>query len=391
MTDHAAPSAPLPPPSDDTAERLARLRLIRSPKVGPVTYRRLIAEYGSGADALAALPQIAAKAGVSGYAVYSKSAAQAEIRAAQSCAARALFLGEAAYPATLAALSDAPPFLWAIGDLDLLTRPMVGMVGTRNASALGLRMARAVARDLGQAGIVTASGLARGIDTAVHHASLSTGTVAVMAGGVDVIYPPENAELAAQIGLRLSEMPMGRAPQARHFPRRNRIISGLSRGIVVIEAALRSGSMITARIAAEQGREVMAVPGHPLDTRASGCNLLLREGAHLIREARDVLVALDLEGAFARAPASAEPPDPAAARDITHHDSPHAMILSLIGAGAVSEDHLARVSALSSADLARHLTELELTGEITRSAGGMVARSDHSAAEPAAQRHQTAA
>jgi DNA processing protein len=272
-------------------------------------------------------------------------------------------LGEAAYPATLATLSDAPPFLWAIGDLDLLTRPIVGMVGTRNASALGLRMARAVARDLGQAGIVTASGLARGIDTAVHHASLSTGTVAVMAGGVDVIYPPENAELAAQIGLRLSEMPMGRAPQARHFPRRNRIISGLSRGIVVIEAALRSGSMITARMAAEQGREVMAVPGHPLDTRASGCNLLLREGAHLIREARDVLVALDLEGAFARAPASAEPPDPTTAR----------------------------VSALSSADLARHLTELELAGEITRSAGGMVARSDHCAADPAAQRHQTAA
>jgi len=248
-----------------------------------------------------------------------------------------------------------------------------------------------VARDLGQAGIVTASGLARGIDTAVHQASLSTGTVAVMAGGVDVIYPPENAKLAAQIGLRLSEMPMGRAPQARHFPRRNRIISGLSRGIVVIEAASRSGSMITARMAAEQGREVMAVPGHPLDTRASGCNLLLREGAHLIREARDVLVALDLEGAFAPAPASAEPPDPAAARDITHHDTPHAMVLSFIGAGAVSEDHLARVSAMPSADLARHLTELELAGEITRSAGGMVARSDHSAADSAAQRHQTAA
>ena len=238
MTDHAAPSAPLPAPSDDTAERLARLRLIRSPKVGPVTYRRLIAEYGSGAYALAALPQIAAKAGVADYAAYSKSAAQAEIRAAQSCAARALFLGEAAYPATLAALSDAPPFLWAIGDLDLLTRPMVGMVGTRNASALGLRMARAVARDLDQAGIVTASGLAR---------------------------------------------------------------------------------------------------------------------------------------------------------DITHHDTPHAMILSFIGAGAVSKDHLARVSAMPSADLARHLTELELAGEITRSAGGMVARSDHSAADSAAQRHQTAA
>ena len=237
------------------------------------------------------------------------------------------------------------------------------MVGTRNTSALGLRMARAVARDLGQAGIVTASGLARGIDTAVHQASLSTGTVAVMAGGVDVIYPPENAKLAAQIGLRLSEMPMGRAPQARHFPRRNRIISGLSRGIVVIEAALRSGSMITARMAAEQGREVMAVPGHPLDTHASGCNLLLREGAHLIREARDVLVALDLEEAFACAPASAEPPNPTTAR----------------------------VSALSSADLARHLSELELAGEITRSAGGMVARSDHCASDPAAQRHQTAA
>lgn len=399
MTDHAA----LPPATDDRAERMARLRLIRSPRVGPITYRRLIAEHGSGAAALAALPQIAAQSGVAGYTPHSLTSAQTEIRAAQKIGAKALFLGEADYPTALAALPDAPPFLWAMGDLGLLTRPMVALVGTRNASALGRRMARVLARDLGQAGFVSVSGLARGIDTEAHDASCDSGTIAVLAGGVDVIYPAENAELATKIGLRLSEMPMGQAPQARHFPRRNRIIAGLSGGVVVVEAALRSGSMITARMAADYGREVMAVPGHPLDTRAAGCNLLLREGAHLIRDARDVIAALDPIGRGACADPS--PPmmhdqpqagDPGLIRDATHLGTTHLgamrdQILSLIGTATVSEDQLARDLRLHSAELSTHLTTMEIGGDITRSAGGMVARRMDQGKSDPKTRHQTAA
>lgn len=394
MTDHAA----LPLATDDRAERLARLRLIRSPRVGPMTYRRLIAEHGSGAAALAALPQIAAQSGVTGYTPYSATSAQTEIRAAQNIGAKALFLGEAGYPAALAALPDAPPFLWALGDLGLLARPMVALVGTRNASALGRRMARGLARDLGQAGFVSVSGLARGIDTDAHEASCDSGTIAIMAGGVDVIYPAENAELASKIGLRLSEMPIGHAPQARHFPRRNRIIAGLSGGVVVVEAALRSGSMITARMAADYGREVMAVPGHPLDTRAAGCNLLLREGAHLIRDARDVIAALDpirdATSAGRPPPLPPEQPradDPTMIRDATHHGTMRDQILSLIGTAMISEDQLARDLRLHSAELSTQLTAMEIAGDITRSAGGMVARRMDQGDSTPKTRHPTAA
>jgi len=234
---------------------------LRSRRVGPATFRRLIAEHDGSADAaLEALPAVARAAGVEEYRPCPADAARAELEAGRRAGARPVFLDHPAFPGLLAEHDDSPPMLWARGDLSLLGRPAVGMVGARNASSLGLRMARRLARELGAAGFLTVSGLARGIDAAVHAASLETGTVAVLAGGVDVAYPPENAELLAQVaatGLVLSEMPPGLRPQARHFPRRNRIIAGLARALVVVEAAARSGSLITARDAADLGRDVL--------------------------------------------------------------------------------------------------------------------------------------
>ena len=287
----ASPS--LPPPRED--ERLDWLRLLRSRRVGVVTFMRLLAEHGSARAALDALPSIARAAGVRDYAACPEGVALAEYRAGLAQGARLVLRGERAYPRLLGDLPDAPPVLWALGDLSLLDRPMLALVGARNASSLGLRMTRALATGLGEAGVVVVSGLARGVDTAAHQAALPLGTVAVMAGGVDHIYPPENAALAAEIaekGLRLSEHPIGLEPQARHFPARNRIVSGLCHAAIVVEAAERSGSLITARIGAEQGRDVLVVPGHPMDPRAAGCNLLIRDGATLVRSTEDVLEAL---------------------------------------------------------------------------------------------------
>ena len=277
------------------AEALAMLRLIRSRRVGPVTWHKLVADHGSATAALQALPGIASAAGVESYTVCPVEVARAEIAQARVAGARMLCFGDADYPAALMDLPDAPPVLWVQGDMALLNRPAIAMVGARNASSLGLRMARRLAETLAEAGFVVVSGLARGIDAEAHEASLVSGTVAVQAGGVDVVYPVENAELAGKIalqGCRISEQPMGMEPQARHFPLRNRIISGLSRAVIVVEAAARSGSLITARNALDQGRDVFAVPGHPFDARASGCNMLIRDGAVLIRSAADVIEAL---------------------------------------------------------------------------------------------------
>ena len=286
----AQTAAALPP--DDPVDRL---RLIRSRRVGPVTFHRLVADHGSVAAALAALPDIARAAGVDGYAPCPVEVARHELAQARLAGAVMLVPGGPGYPPGLDDLPDAPPVLWARGHLDLLARPMVAMVGARNASSLGLRMARRLAATLGEGGQVVVSGLARGIDAEAHEAALPTGTVAVMAGGVDVVYPEENAGLAARIatqGCVVSEQPMGLVPQARHFPLRNRVIAGLSRAVVVVEAAARSGSLITAREALDMGREVLVVPGHPFDARAAGCNMLIRDGATLIRGAADVLQAL---------------------------------------------------------------------------------------------------
>ncbi|WP_234450786.1 MULTISPECIES: DNA-processing protein DprA [unclassified Paracoccus (in: a-proteobacteria)] len=281
---------------------LTVLRLIRSRRVGPATFHRLLAEHGSAAAALDALPRIAAEAGIEGYEICPAGVAHGELVAGARAGARLIRFDDPLYPALLATIPDAPPVLWLKGRTEALDRASIAVIGARNASSLGLRMARGLARGLAEAGLTVAAGLARGIDTAAHEASCEAGTLAVMAGGIDVIYPAENRALADRIrenGCLLTEQPPGVEPVARHFPARNRIVSGLSAGVVVIEAAHRSGSLITARCGAEQGREIMAVPGHPLDARAAGCNALIRDGATLVRNSDDVLAALAGAGGLA--------------------------------------------------------------------------------------------
>ncbi|MEZ5779067.1 MAG: DNA-processing protein DprA [Paracoccaceae bacterium] len=341
-----------------------------------------MSEHRTAQDALLALPEIAKAAGVAGYEPCPEAVALKELKAGKAAGAQLVCRGEPAYPQTLADLADAPPLLWTIGDLSLLERPMIALVGARNASSLGTRMARKLAEGLGAAGIAVVSGLARGIDTAAHLAALPTGTVAVMAGGVDVIYPAENTALAAEIaarGLRISEQPMGTEPLARHFPLRNRIISGLARAVVVVEAAARSGSLITARTALDQGREVLAVPGHPFDGRASGCNMLIRDGATLVRGVEDVLGALTLTqpAESPRADKGRDDPVtlPAQSRtSLREIAGLHQRILDRLGPSPLAEDQLIRDLALPPAAVAPELVALELEGRIQRQAGGLLAR-----------------
>jgi len=359
-------------------EVFAWLRLARSHRVGPSTFIRLLREHGSAEAALAALPQVAASAGATGYAPCRPEQVNAELEAGFKAGAEILCLGTAEYPPHLALISDPPPVLWAIGDSSLAHRPTVGLVGARNASSLGQRMARILAKELGDAGYIVASGLARGIDTAAHQASLENGTIAVLAGGVDIIYPRENKDLWAQVahhGLVVSEAPIGTAPQARHFPKRNRIISGMSLGIVVIEGAAKSGSLITARNALDQGREVMAVPGSPLDPRATGCNMLLRDGAGLVRSGTDVLEYLE-------GPAqnlmdfSASVQTPAVSPQQKDEPSVPAHIptslKALLSAAPIPEDTLIRESGLATPKAMELIFDLEMAGEITRHPGGML-------------------
>ncbi len=375
---------PLPPTAEE--DRFSWLRLLRSKRVGVATFHRLLAEHGTAQNALAALPEVARAAGISGYEICPAGVVAAEIKAAKAAHARLLCLGDADYPKELSRIADAPPLLWAIGDVSLLSRPMVALVGARNASSLGTRMARALARDLGAAGFTVVSGLARGVDAAAHVAALNSGTVAVMAGGADVIYPAENAGLAEDIarkGLRLSERAMGLTPQARDFPRRNRIISGLAQAVVVVEAAARSGSLITARDALDQGREVLAVPGHPFDARASGCNMLIRDGAVLVRGGADILAALpEIAAPVARQPdlpgiAPPPPADPHPRRDRRSRADTialHQQILSRLGPSPVAEDQLIRDLATDAGSVAPVLVDLELDGKIRRQSGGLLSR-----------------
>ena len=370
---------------DDPADWL---RLIRSRRVGAVTFHRLMCEHGSARAALQALPELARAAGVEGYEVCPLGVAQAEIKAGRACGAQLLLWGGPGYPAGLMDLADAPPVLWTRGDTGLLQRPMVAIVGARNASSLGLRMARRLAEGLGASGQVVVSGLARGIDAAAHEAALATGTVAVMAGGVDVIYPEENADLAAQIaakGCLVAEHPPGLQPQTRHFPLRNRIISGLSRAVVVVEAAARSGSLITARDAADQGREVLAVPGHPFDARAAGCNMLLRDGATLVRHVGDVTEALGLARGAGLQTGAADPLAPEAGalpgpvpvrRTLGEMADLHGQILARLEPSPLAEDQLIRDLAMPPSLLAPALVSLELEGRILRAPGGLVSRAE---------------
>ena len=364
------------------------LQLLRSRRVGPVTWHKLVADHGSATAALAALPGIASAAGVESYSVCPVEVARHEIAQARVAGARMLCFGDADYPVALMDLPDAPPVLWVQGDMALLNRPAIAMVGARNASSLGLRMARRLAETLAEAGFVVVSGLARGIDAEAHEAALATGTIAVQAGGVDVIYPTENAALADKIavqGCRISEQPMGMEPQARHFPLRNRIISGLSQAVIVVEAAARSGSLITARNALDQGRDVFAVPGHPFDARASGCNMLIRDGATLIRSAADVIEALGgdrpaLAGG-GRVVVALEPvtravlPRPVPTRrPLAEIAALHSKILDRLGPSPLAEDQLIRDLAMPAAFVAPELLSLELEGRIQRQAGGLLSR-----------------
>jgi DNA processing protein len=358
------------------SQRLDWLRLIRSDNVGPRTFRALINHYGGARAALAALPDLARRGGASGPArICSHDDAERELKAAKALGVSLLALGEPDYPPRLAMIDDAPPLLAARGKLAALALPMVAMVGARNASAAGIRFAERLARELGEAGFAIVSGLARGIDAGAHRASLPTGTVAVLAGGHDRIYPPEHAELVDALiadGAVVSEMPLCHEPRARDFPRRDRLISGLAAGVVVVEAAARSGSLITARLAAEQGREVFAVPGSPLDPRAAGSNGLLKQGATLVTEAADVIDVLRPILGQPAAPSSAEEPEGAPPPAGEPGAGERARIVSLLGPTPVTIDDLVRLSGSSPAIVRTILLELDLAGRLERHGGGLV-------------------
>jgi DNA processing protein len=352
--------------------RFDRLRLIRSPNVGPVAYRQLIARFGSAAGALRAIPELAQRGGARAFRTADERAIAKEIAAVERLGGHHVFLGDQDFPALLAQAENAPPVLMARGRLDISARATVAMVGARNASAAACRFARTLAQDLSARGAVIVSGLARGIDTAAHMGSLQSGTVAVIACGLDVVFPPENAELQERIaadGLLLTEHPPGTEPLARHFPARNRIIAWMAQGTVVVEAAPRSGSLLTARLAAEEGREVMAVPGFPLDPRAQGCNALIREGATLVQSAADILEAIGrIDGrAFGQPELPFAGPPPA---DISEGD--RGKVIGLLSMSPVPVDELVRLSGCTPGAVQTALLELEIAGRLQRHAGGRV-------------------
>nr|WP_052245539.1 DNA-processing protein DprA [Halocynthiibacter namhaensis] len=371
-------TAELAPP--DPKERFARLQLIRSPKVGLTTFYRLLDRHGSARVAIDVMAQDRPD-----WSPIAREQVHQELKAGKAAKASLILWGDPFYPAPLKDIPDPPAALWAKGNIDLLQRPAVAIVGARNASSIGLRMAKRLAGELGKNGIIVVSGLARGTDSAAHNGALAFGTIAVVAGGVDVIYPSENKALhngIAKNGLILSEHPAGTKPTARHFPMRNRIISGLSQGVLVVEAALKSGSMITAKNALDQGRDVLAVPGHPIDMRASGCNALIRDGATLIRNVDDILTAL---------PQLQDQPTPAAELIDTvsdlDHSSPrkrpprkrpaevaelHNQILNTLTTAPLAETQLMEDLNVTLPDLDLLLTRLEIDGRIERKTGGVL-------------------
>lgn len=359
-------------------QRLDWLRLIRAENVGPRTFRSLINEFGTAARALAHLPDLARRGGRSVLNIPGEDEARAEMAAAARVGVRFIALGEHDYPPLLRETGDAPPLLAVRGQADALTRPAVAIVGSRNASAAGSRFASVLARDLGEAGFVVVSGLARGIDSAAHRASVESGTIAVLAGGADRIYPPENTELASRIvenGATVSEMPMNWEPRARDFPRRNRIIAGMALGVVVVEAAERSGSLITARLANEIGREVFAVPGSPVDPRSTGTNRLIRDGATLVTSVADIVEVLaPIMGRNDPGQGWREPPavDPPSAEPGLAGDELRSRVVELLSPTPVSIDELARAARAPAGAIHTVLLELELAGRIERHGGSLV-------------------
>ena len=360
-------------------QRLDWLRLIRSQNVGPRTFRALINHYGGARSALAALPSLARRGGAdAAMKICSQAEAEREMAAANKLGVDFVALGETAYPARLQMIDDAPPLMAVRGHTAVLTQPMVAVVGSRNASGAGLKFTQQIARELGEAGFAVTSGLARGIDAAAHHASLATGTVAVLAGGHDHIYPPEHITLLEAIlpsGAAISEMPFGWEPRARDFPRRNRLISGLSLGVVIVEAAKRSGSLITARFALEQGREVFAVPGSPLDPRAEGTNGLIKQGATPVTETADIISVLrpivEQKEMPVREPQSTSP-EGGTAETAEPAPDERARIINLLGPAPVQIDDLIRLSKSSPAVVRMVLLELDIAGRLERHGGGLV-------------------
>lgn len=385
-----------PPLALDDHERLAALRLARTERVGPALFAKLMARYGSASSALEALPGLAGEVGLKSVRIATRAAAERELDALDRLGGVLIVRGEPAYPAALAALADAPAVLSCVGDVDCLAGHGVAIVGARAASLGGRKLAEQMAADLAAAGWVVVSGLARGIDSAAHLGALGAAgeepaTVAVMAGGLDRLYPPENAELLARIcdrGAAVSEVALGTAPTARHFPRRNRIIAGLCVGVVVVEAALKSGSLITARLAADQGREVMAVPGSPLDERCRGSNSLIRDGAALVESADDVLAVLPAWPTGLIAPRGAPRADVGSVRLSPDMPPPSVVmpvacgdgepdhvrdhVMALLATAPTPVDDLIRRCAVPAAVVTEVLMELELTGRLERHPGNAV-------------------
>ncbi|MFN6953296.1 MAG: DNA-processing protein DprA [Acetobacteraceae bacterium] len=361
----------LPPPAIAAEEALARLALCRTEGIGPVGFRRLLAREGSAVAAIAALRR-GGPSGTRAPALPDLAAAEAEWRALERLGGGLLTLGDAAYPPLLAQLPDAPPVLSVLGDPALLSAPQLAIVGARAASAAGRRIAEDLAEDLAEAGLVVTSGLARGIDTAAHQGALRAGaTIAVVPGGLDQPYPRENAGLQAKIAARgavVAEAPLGAAPVDRHFPRRNRVVAGLCLGVVIVEAALRSGTLITAREAADLGREVFAVPGHPLDPRSAGGNALIKDGAPLVESAADILDALP--GLAPAGPGAAPARPPAASAD----PAGALQLLELIGQTPVTVDDLVERCHLPLPEIQAMLADLELDGHVALLPGQRVVR-----------------
>lgn len=363
-------------------EKIARLRLIRTENVGPVTFRQLIARYKSAERAIEVLPELAKRGGrKKPLVVCSMDKINKELEELDKLGGSLVVLGDATYPIPLSATEDAPPVMMALGHTHLLDKSCFAIVGARNASAVGLKVATSFSKNLGEAGYIISSGMARGIDGAAHSGAMATGTIAVLAGGADIIYPRENKEIYQQIietGLVLSEMPFGTQPQARHFPRRNRIISGLALGVLIVEATHRSGTLITARLASEQGREVFAIPGSPLDPRSKGPNSLIKQGAQLTESVDDILEVLAMmdersisepQYDLFHTPFIEEAEDKIQNDDL---DKAYSAIKEKLSHTAIAIDDLIRLTELNTSVVQTVLLELELAGEITRHAGNRV-------------------
>ncbi|WP_394689813.1 DNA-processing protein DprA [Hoeflea sp.] len=360
-------------------QRLSWLRLIRSDNVGPATFRDLINHFGSADEAIEQLPELSRRGGSArAIRVASIEEAERELEAAERFGAVFIGIGEPDYPPALRRIDGAPPLIAAVGDLALATQVAVGMVGARNASVSGAKMAARMARELGTAGYVVVSGLARGIDAAAHRASLEYGTIAALAGGLDQPYPPENLDLYDEIragkGLAISEMPMGWEPRARDFPRRNRLIAGVGLGLVVVEAAQRSGSLITARRAADFGRLVFAVPGSPLDPRAAGTNGLLKDGAIVTTSSQDVIEALAPSSQLYSddEPVMEEPDDDETDPFVEPREDDRARVIEALGPSPSEVDDIIRHTGVAAATVYLVLIELDLAGRLHRHPGGMV-------------------